>query len=115
MPEHRPSKSRAEVQLAELADAEAAQLKQRHKDREAAIRRYENARRALTDAETAMASARQEQASAIGSLLDSGLDTNAVAGVLGVDARRIREARSVTKRAKSDAGVGVGNTSEAHD
>jgi len=80
--------------LAELADAEAAALKERHKAREAALRRYGAAEGSILQAQQIMASGRAEQAKAIGELLATGLDVGAVAKLLGIDPRRVREARA---------------------
>lgn len=58
------------------------------------MRLYEAARASVEEAERAIATAREDQANAIVSLLSTGLDANTVAGALGVDARRVREARA---------------------
>ena len=80
--------------LAELAEAEAAALKQRHKAREAALRHYGSAEGSILHAQQLMSSGRVERAKAIEELLATGLDVTAVAKLLGLDPRRVREARS---------------------
>ena len=99
--------------MAELADSEASQLRDRHKAREAAVRRYDAGRAAVAEAEVALASAKREQAEAMVALLGTGLDTSAVAAVLGVDARRVREARSAVRPAGDDQAVAVAGTTPA--
>lgn len=93
------------AQLAQLADAEAAEMKERHRARDAAIRRYEAAHSAIVEAEKALVAARQEQAEAIGALLASGLDTTTVGALLGIDARRVREARAAKRERNVEAHV----------
>ena len=80
--------------LAELAEAEAVALKERRKAREAALRRYGSAEGSILQAQQTMSSGRAEQAKAIGELLATGLDVGAVAKLLGIDPRRVREARA---------------------
>ena len=96
----RQSSTPLAAQLAELAETEAAALRDRHKAREAAVRRYETARARLEQAERSMVAGRDEQAAAVVALLETGLDSAAVAQLLGIDARRVREARAA-KRAGS--------------
>ena len=108
MPERRPPASAAAARLSELAEVEAAELKERQRARDAAIRHYDTAQAAITDAEAAMASARAQQAVAITALLESGLDVNAVATVVGLDPRRVREVRSA-KRASQQPVVAEGS------
>ena len=62
------------AQLAELADAEAATLRQRHKAREAAVRRYEVAKAKVEQAEHSIAAGRDEQVVAVVALLETGRD-----------------------------------------
>lgn len=68
-------------------------MRERHRAREAAIRQYEAGKAAHAQAERNVVAARQEQTNAVRSLVDSGLDVNTVANLLGIDARRVREAR----------------------
>jgi hypothetical protein len=96
----RQNASPLSAQLAELAETEAAALRERHKAREAAVRRYEAARAGIEEAERSLVAGRDEQAAAVVALIDTGLDSTAVAQLLGVDARRVREARAA-KRAGS--------------
>jgi hypothetical protein len=90
----RQSSTPLAAQLAELAETEAAALRERHKAREAAVRHYETARAKLEEAERSLAAGRNEQAAAVVALIDTGLDSTAVAQLLGIDARRVREARA---------------------
>lgn len=76
-----------------MAEAEAAALKQRHKAREAALRHYGSAEGSILQAQQLMDSGRVERAKAIEELLATGLDVTAVAKLLGLDPRRVREAR----------------------
>ena len=99
MPDKRQSSSPAAAQLQELADQELAQVRERHKARDNAIRRYDTAAAAVADAEQAMTRARDEQAEAIATLLATGLDVSAIATVLGLDPRRVREIRSAKRTA----------------
>jgi len=107
MPDKRSPSSPRAAQLQQLADQEAASLRERHKARDAAIRQYDTASAAIADADQLLARAKQDQANAIGTLLDSGLDVANVASVLGLDPRRVREARPA-KRATATA-PGAGN------
>ena len=93
----RQSSSPLAAQLAELAETEAAALRERHKAREAAVRRYETARAKLEEAERSLLAGRDEQAAAVVALIDTGLDSTAVAQLLGIDARRVREARAAKR------------------
>jgi hypothetical protein len=99
MPDKRPASSPAAAQLQQLAEQEAAALRERHKARDAAIRQYDSASAAIADAEKLAAQAKQDQANAIATLLESGLDVANVASVLGLDPRRVREARPATRTA----------------
>jgi hypothetical protein len=89
-PDKRQSPSPAVAQLQELADQELAQVRERHKARDNAIRRYDTAAAAVADA---------EQAEAIATLLATGLDVSAIATVLQLDPRRVREIRSAKRTA----------------
>ena len=80
--------------LADLAEAEVAAVKQRLKAREAALRHYGSAEGSLLQAQQLMSSGRIERAKAIEELLATGLDITAVANLLGLDPRRVREARA---------------------
>ena len=93
MPDKRQSSSPAAAQLQELAEQELAQVRERHKARDAAIRQYDSASAAIADAEKLVAQAKQDQGNAIATLLESGLDVANVSSVLGLDPRRVREAR----------------------
>lgn len=100
----RQSSTPLAAQLAELAEAEAATLRERHKAREAAVRRYETAGAKLKEAERSLLAGRDEQAAAVVALIDTGLDSNAVAQLLGIDARRVREARAAKRPTSPPAG-----------
>ena len=99
MADKRPASSPAAAQLQQLAEQEAAALRERHKARDAAIRQYDSASAAIADAEKLVAQAKQDQAGAIATLLESGLGVADVASVLGLDPRRVREARPSTRTA----------------
>jgi len=99
----RQSSSPLAAQLAELAEAEATALRERHKAREAAVRRYETARAKLEEAERSLVAGRDEQAAAVAALIDTGLDSTAVAQLLGIDARRVRETRAAKRPASPTA------------
>jgi len=100
----RQTTSPLSAQLAELAEAEAATLRERHKAREAAVRRYEAARARIEQAERSLSAGRDEQAAAVTELLSTGLEPTAVARLLGIDARRVREARAAKRPASPAAG-----------
>jgi hypothetical protein len=96
-PDKRPASSPAAAQLQQLAEQEAGALRERHKARDGAIRQYDIASAAIADAEKLVARAKQDQSNAIATLLESGLDVTNVASVLGLDPRRVREARPASR------------------
>ncbi len=105
MPEKKPPTSPSVAQLAQLADAEATALKERHRAREQAVRSYVAATAAVTEAETAIAHAKADQGAAIAALVDSGLGTTAVARVLGLTPGVVAAALSAARKASKGTAV----------
>jgi hypothetical protein len=97
MPDKRSAPSSAAGHLQELADQELAQVRERHRARDSAVRQFDTAAAAIADAEQAIARARDRQGAAITGLLESGLEVTAVATMLGLDPRRVRELRSAKR------------------
>jgi hypothetical protein len=101
MPDKRPAPSSAAGHLQELADQELALVRERHRARDIAVRQFDTAATAIVDAEQAIGQARDQQGAAISALLGTGLEASAVASMLQLDPRRVRELRSAKRSTES--------------
>ncbi len=106
MPTRRAQDTPSASRLAELAEQEAAQLRELQQSRLSAVRQFDTARAAILHAEKSLAIARQDQAMAVATLLGSGLDVSTVAHLLEIDPRRVRELRG-PKREGRPSGEGM--------